>query len=507
MNEHTIHADAAATISRLQKKHPNLKQELADSYGFAVFPYVGRASAVLGGAYGQGEVFEQGRSIGFATLSQMTVGVQLGGQTFSELVIFPKKKNLAEFRAGMVAFTANASAVIVKAAASGTSNFDGVTAHAYSRGGMLLELSLGGQKFMFIPPANPPLSELEAGGSKAPEEQEKKDAQASGEAEQTSDVSGDPGEGSETEGDDAEPQAASGEDDEESGESSGRHEPMHDAMRSLRKLGSTDAVKSLRQLGSTDAMKGLRKVGTKVVGKLREAGSHLPVPALKKEAEADKRLHADVVATLERMKAKDKSLKKQLDEAYGYAVYPTIGRASLVLGCSFGKGEVFKHGKQVGFAGLVQVTLGVQVGGQTYSELVLFQDEAAFKRFKAGKIGFAANLSAVIVKAGAAGTNNYKQGMQVYVHSEGGMSIEAVIGIQKLVYRPAGMMRGKPADSDPAMELGRTRPAVEPKRPRHAAKDEKGEEEQRRPEPEEEQRPQAKEEQRRPQPAEEPAHV
>lgn len=497
MNEHTIHADAAATISRLQQKHPNLKQELAKSWGFAVFPYVGRASAVLGGAYGQGEVFEQGRSIGFATLSQMTLGVQVGGQTFSELVIFPKKETLDQFRTGMVAFTANASAVIVKAAASGTSNFDGVTAHAYSRGGMLLELSLGGQKFMFIPPANPPLSQLGEGSAGASKEDESREAQASGEDEQREpSESGDSGEASASEGDGGDGsdarRSAEGSEGDESEESDGDDPPMHGAMKSLRQLGSSDAVKSLRQLGSTDAMKGLRKVGSKVVGKLREAGGHLPL--LKKEAAADKRLHADVVATLERMKAKDRSLAKQLDEAYGYAVYPTIGRASLVLGCSYGKGEVFKHGKQAGYAGLVQVTLGVQVGGQTYSQLVLFQDEAAFKRFKAGKVGFAANLSAVIVKAGAAGTNNYKQGMQVYAHSEGGMALEAVIGIQKLIYRPAAMMRGKPADRDPAMELGRTRPAVEHSTPA-AAKEKEGKEQKGR-----------KEQPSRP-PVEQPAHV
>ena len=152
MTEETIRADVAATLTRLQAKHPELKESLEKCHGYAVFPSVGRASAVLGGAYGKGEVFESGKSVGFASLSQMTIGVQIGGQTFSELILFPKKEALDKFREGQVAFTANASAVIVKAAASGTTNFDGVTAHAYSRGGMLLEVSLGGQKLTFIPP-------------------------------------------------------------------------------------------------------------------------------------------------------------------------------------------------------------------------------------------------------------------------------------------------------------------------------------------------------------------
>ena len=439
MNETTIHADAAATLTRLLAKHGELKQELAQAWGFAVFPYVGRASAVLGGAYGQGEVFEQGKSIGFATISQMTVGVQVGGQTFSELVIFPKKESLKQFRTGMVAFTANASAVIVKAAASGTTNFDGVTAHAYSRGGMLLELSLGGQKFMFIPPAKP-LEGIQPRQQGAGESDEKRasgdseDAQASGESEV-------PEEGAVTEAEEAERRASEGSD-------GGEEEDDPPAGQQV--------MKGLKHLGSK---KGLKHLGSKIVGKAREVGGHLPI--LKKEAEINRRLHVDSIATLMRMKAKDESLVKQLEEAYAYAVYPTVGKASLVLGCSYGKGEVFRHGKLDGYAGLVQVTLGVQVGGQTYSELVLFQDEDALKRFRQGKLGWAANLSAVIVKAGAAATNNYKQGMQIYVHSEGGLAVEAVIGGQKLIYRHAGLMRGKPADQDPALDLGRGRPAVE----------------------------------------------
>ena len=152
MSPEIIQADANATLTRLNSKHPELKKTLQQAHGFAVFPSMGRAGVVLGGAYGRGVVYEQGKPIGFASLSQMTIGVQVGGQTFSELIIFPKKPQLDQFKHGKTSFAANASAVIVKAAASGTSNPDGVTAHAYSRGGMLLELSLGGQKFSFIPP-------------------------------------------------------------------------------------------------------------------------------------------------------------------------------------------------------------------------------------------------------------------------------------------------------------------------------------------------------------------
>jgi hypothetical protein len=94
-------------------------------------------------------VFEHGKPIGFATLNQLTFGVQVGGQTFSELVMFTTKDALDTFKRSKLSFTANASAVIVKAGATGTSSPATTIAKAYSRGGMLLEASLGGQKFTY----------------------------------------------------------------------------------------------------------------------------------------------------------------------------------------------------------------------------------------------------------------------------------------------------------------------------------------------------------------------
>ncbi|WP_338872226.1 lipid-binding SYLF domain-containing protein [Myxococcus stipitatus] len=152
--EKVLHEEVVATLDRLQQKNPELKEALQQARGYAVFPSLGRASLVLGGSYGHGEVFEKGKPIGFATLTQMTVGVQVGGQTMSELIFFNDRDTLERFKGGKMAFAANASAVIMKAAASGTINYAKCTAHAYSRGGMLLEASLGGQKFTFIPPSS-----------------------------------------------------------------------------------------------------------------------------------------------------------------------------------------------------------------------------------------------------------------------------------------------------------------------------------------------------------------
>src|SRR3954467_5688741 len=140
----SMRKEVNATLKRLEKKDPGLKQMLQDAHGYAVFPSVGKAAVVIGGAYGKGMVFEQGKPIGYGTIGQTTIGVQLGGDTFSEIVVFESKETLDRFKKGKFAFSANASAVLVKAGASATANFEkGAAAFAYSSGGVLLEAALG----------------------------------------------------------------------------------------------------------------------------------------------------------------------------------------------------------------------------------------------------------------------------------------------------------------------------------------------------------------------------
>ena len=148
----TLREEATAALKRLQAKDPGLKRLLEKAHGYAVFPAVGKAAAVVGGAYGRGVVFERGKPAGYATIAQLTVGVQLGGDTFTELVVFETRQALERFKQGKTAFAANASAVLVKAGAAAANNFNrGVAVYAYSDGGMLLELAMGGQKFKFKP--------------------------------------------------------------------------------------------------------------------------------------------------------------------------------------------------------------------------------------------------------------------------------------------------------------------------------------------------------------------
>lgn len=144
--------EVKAAVKRIEKKDQGIMNELRNAAGFAVFPSVGRASVVLGGAYGHGLVFEGGQTIGEASVGQFTIGIQVGGQTFSLLLIFKTQDAFNRFKRGRITFSANASAAIAKAAATGAADYEkDVIAKAYSQGGMILEISLGGQGFRFKP--------------------------------------------------------------------------------------------------------------------------------------------------------------------------------------------------------------------------------------------------------------------------------------------------------------------------------------------------------------------
>ena len=163
--------------------------------------------------------------------------------------------------------------------------------------------------------------------------------------------------------------------------------------------------------------------------------------ALEQEESVLRMMHPDVRSALKRLYALDPGLEPLLKKAHAYAVFPSVGRAAAVVGGAFGKGEVFKGNELVGYAAVGQLTLGVQLGGETLVEVIAFESKPVFERFKQGKLAFAANASAALVKAGAAASARYEKGAAVFVHSEGGMMLELAIGAQKLVFKPAALGR------------------------------------------------------------------
>lgn len=148
----TTDPDVAVTIEHFRKLDPTLEEFFDESYGYAVFPTVGKGGAGIGGAYGEGEVYEQNTLIGKASLTQVTVGFQLGGQAHSQIIFFRDKKTLDDFRNGNFELGAQASAVAVTAGASADAAYDhGVAVFTSTNGGLMYEATVAGQKFGFEP--------------------------------------------------------------------------------------------------------------------------------------------------------------------------------------------------------------------------------------------------------------------------------------------------------------------------------------------------------------------
>jgi lipid-binding SYLF domain-containing protein len=155
-----------------------------------------------------------------------------------------------------------------------------------------------------------------------------------------------------------------------------------------------------------------------------------------RDAASRERLAVDVDGTLRGMTAEDPSLQPLLDEAAGYAIFPSVGKGGLGIGGAYGRGHVFRDGEMIGFSDLTQATIGFQAGGQTYDELIVFQDDAALGRFTSGQYSLSANASGVALKANAAKAASFNDGVIVFIKPEGGLMFEASVGGQRFTYKP-----------------------------------------------------------------------
>jgi lipid-binding SYLF domain-containing protein len=145
-------SDVAAVIAKFKQKDPGMEKVFAKAYGYAVFPTVGKGGIGIGGAHGKGYVYERGRLVGRSTLTQVTVGLQLGGQAYSEVVFFKTKDAFQNFKNGNLKLGAQASAIALDQRASADLAYrDGVAIVTMGKGGLMYEASVGGQKFSFKP--------------------------------------------------------------------------------------------------------------------------------------------------------------------------------------------------------------------------------------------------------------------------------------------------------------------------------------------------------------------
>ena len=141
-------------------------------------------------------------------------------------------------------------------------------------------------------------------------------------------------------------------------------------------------------------------------------------------------------AAITRLKGADGGMKKWFADAYGYVVFPSVGKGGLVVGGAHGRGQVYEQGKHIGYAELTQGTVGLQAGGQAYIEVIFFQDKSALSAFKEGNWEMGAQVSAVAVRSGASADADYTKGVCVFTMSSGGLMAEASVGGQKFKYVP-----------------------------------------------------------------------
>ncbi len=166
-------ADPYNSTIDLFESSPNVKPFFEESYAFAVFPSISQGGFGLGGAYGEGKVYVDNRVVGAITLSEMSFGVQIGGQIFSEIIFLQDERAFDEFTQGTYEFSADASAVAIAVGVQAQTGTVGDTAGAsrgaslgghletnynrgtaifiHSLGGLMLEVAVAGQKFKFQP--------------------------------------------------------------------------------------------------------------------------------------------------------------------------------------------------------------------------------------------------------------------------------------------------------------------------------------------------------------------
>jgi lipid-binding SYLF domain-containing protein len=149
---------------------------------------------------------------------------------------------------------------------------------------------------------------------------------------------------------------------------------------------------------------------------------------------------ADLTAKANDAKAEflrqDPDLKAVFEKAAGYAILPSVGKGAFGVGAARGTGQLFEKDKVLGVATMTQVTIGFQVGGQEYSELIFFEDQKALGDFKASRMEFSAQASAVAIHSGASKDAKYKTGVMIFTMAKGGLMFEASVGGQKFKYEP-----------------------------------------------------------------------
>jgi lipid-binding SYLF domain-containing protein len=152
-------------------------------------------------------------------------------------------------------------------------------------------------------------------------------------------------------------------------------------------------------------------------------------------SEIDKLLSESKTAKADFIKT-DPSMRDLFASSLGYVIFPNNGKGGMIVGGSGGNGVVYENGKYVGTAKMAQVTVGAQVGGASYSEIIFFEDKEALDRFKENKVEFSSEISAVALKSGVSKNAKYSDGVTVFTQNLAGLMADATVGGQKFTYNP-----------------------------------------------------------------------
>jgi len=149
-----------------------------------------------------------------------------------------------------------------------------------------------------------------------------------------------------------------------------------------------------------------------------------------------KQIRSDATEAIAEFVKADWQMENRFQQAYGYVVFPNVGKGGLGIGGSAGNGVAYFGGVEIGMAKLSMVTIGFQAGGQAYREVIFFENKESMDRFKENKFEVAAQVSAVAATAGASADADYTDGVLIFTMQKGGLMYEASVGGQKLTYNP-----------------------------------------------------------------------
>jgi lipid-binding SYLF domain-containing protein len=157
-------------------------------------------------------------------------------------------------------------------------------------------------------------------------------------------------------------------------------------------------------------------------------------PASAFQPDVNDSLQLDVAKAILAIKRADPGIETFFDNAAGYAAFPSVGKGGIVVGGAYGRGLVIVGDRVVGRTSMTQATVGLQLGGQVYSQFIFFKDDAAIANFKRGNFEFGAQASAVAATKGASADTSYDKGVAVFTNASGGLMVEGSVGGQKFTF-------------------------------------------------------------------------